>query len=251
MSRNCEDYQGYLKDDLVGELDSSLRGELEAHLGNCRLCQKERDELAKVREALAGVEEVSVPHHFFVYQPASLSFLQLLRQLNRGWKAGLAVACSLVVAICTLALSQAHLSVDSGSFALRFGSPANEVLDSEAFKAEIVDAIKEASAEEDQRWVDQLRADWEASLETVSGQQQQFTQDLLESVEARLDSRAQSREAALSQELTGVMVRLHRASIAQYEADLNGVHRRLNRLATNERKANAVMSSLVQIADRQ
>jgi hypothetical protein len=76
-------------------------------------------------------------------------------------------------------------------------------------------------------------------------------QAFLKGMETRLGEQAQSREAALSEELTGVMLRLHRASLVQHDSDLTGVYRRLNQFAANERKVNAVMATLVEIADRQ
>lgn len=251
MSKNCEDFQRYLKDDLAGELDASARKELDAHLGDCRLCQKELELLDSVRAALGSVEEAPVPHHFFVYQQTPPSIAQLFQQMSWTWKAGLTFACSTILMICALAIGEAQLNIERDSFTLSFGQAPVQMFDSEAFKEELVEVMNASSVEEDRRWVSQLRADWERSLETANNQQHQFTQAFLEGMETRLDERAQNRETALSEELSGVMVRLHRASLVQHETDLNSVYRRMNRFAANDRKVNAVMSSLVEIADRQ
>lgn len=118
--RHCREIAPYLMDDLP----ASQRRVLREHLEHCDICRREKESLEQTFASLESLEDVPVPHHFFVPQDeAPLGLRQAWSRLSSLRKTLLALAAMLLLAVSGLAASGFQIQVADGVLRAGFGSP--------------------------------------------------------------------------------------------------------------------------------
>ncbi|HSR53501.1 MAG TPA: hypothetical protein VLV83_21970 [Acidobacteriota bacterium] len=116
--RYSQDIAPYLMDDLP----DAQRRKLSRHLQQCDICRREKAALEQTFAALGEVQDVPIPHHFFVARDDSrLGLLQAWRRLSALWKAGLAGALAMLLTVAGLSASGFQIEVDQGIVRAGFG----------------------------------------------------------------------------------------------------------------------------------
>ncbi|HSR66974.1 MAG TPA: zf-HC2 domain-containing protein [Acidobacteriota bacterium] len=117
--RHSREIAPYLMDDL----SASQRRALRQHLRQCDVCRREKESLQETFAALESLEDVPVPHHFFVPQDeARLSLLQAWGRLSSLGRALVALAALLLLTVAGLAAGGFRLQVTDGVLTAGFGS---------------------------------------------------------------------------------------------------------------------------------
>lgn len=236
----CKDCREKIASLLMEDLPADERTLVEEHLKLCQGCRQERDMLAATLEQLAAVEDVPVPHHFFIRPEPRLGLLQLFSRLSPLWKGAVAAAALVLLAGSALGLSGFQMRVQEGTLTAGFGSlpsPPPAGLDrqqAEALFADWLQVVDRRIEQQDEvltaallQRVSELQAD-------LGADQQERFETLLADFEQRLARRWQQRDLHLQAGVRDFVEASYGEMQSRYRQDLSGLGRQLQEFAARD-----------------
>lgn len=252
MTRSCEEYQRFLKDQLAGELEAYSEELLTQHLLECAQCAQEAKLLQGVWKELKAYEEEPVRSHFFVYEPERLTLRQVLTRLPFPWKLATLGGSVALVLVAALALLNASLKIEPGAVVLTFGTANMESLRFDSMKAELIDHLQAVSREEKTEWMTELKSEFSSALSESEQKQQTLVKTALEELDGRNSRANQVREAQLQARLNASLKSFGSAMLARHDRDIAAVNRQLTGFANYDRfqasQTDAIMTTLIEMA---
>ncbi len=233
MKQACQEYEDRIAAALMGELPPREHRGLEKHLVDCEGCRSEHQAMQATLTQLGSLEEVPVPHHFFVEPPQErVGFLQLLNHLSRGAKAFLAASVALLLVVAVSTLGGAQFRAGMGGFEIAFGGsqlpPTGAQLDDEKanrLASEILSAVDQKLGARDQALVAAWRRDVNALGSQLSPYQQTVIRDLMGQQEQRLASEWGRQTGELENGLSNLVVSSYGQLQSRYETNLQELDR--------------------------
>lgn len=238
---NCQDCRQKIGPLLMEDLPDEERTGVEEHLALCPDCRQERDLLAATLEQLEALEDIPVPHHFFV-QPerGRLGLRELFSHLSPLWKGAFTVLALVLLFGSALGLSGFQMRLEEGTLTAGFGAlPASRPagLDREqpdALFAEWLQIVDGRLQQHDEVLTAALKQRVTELQSGLNTDQQQRIEALLADFERHLSRSLAERDLHLQSDVREFVEASYNEMQDRYRQDLSGLGRQLQDFAARD-----------------
>ncbi len=260
MSAQCNQYRDRILKSLLKDLNSEDQESLQAHLAECRTCASDRALSIDTLRQLRCQMDVPVPRHFLVSGPRRSSTWSSLADMGLAWRAGLAAAVLLIVALAGFALGNLHFRTGSGEFTVVIGKlpeppslPSVQAVDLQALKFELLRTLEENSRHQNMELAQSLRRELAKRNASSTRRQQKVFEVVLADWEGRMNERFLKTAAAIEDRTERSLAEMYRSIQKQRQTDFTLMTDRLNRVAAQGQvrsiQTDEILATLLQVAD--
>jgi hypothetical protein len=251
MKSECIEHEKKIAALLLGDLSEEEKQAVEAHLSTCSHCSLERESYAQAIQQLGSIGEEDVPRHFFLYQEErSVNPWQLFRQMHLRWQAALAGMIALVLLLGFAAVSRLQVKSGREGWFVSFG---RSDIDIAALKLDFLQSAEDQSRKSRIAWIQEVHKEIERLNTSLTKQQQDQLTSALVLADSRMAGRISRSEVRVMDETHKTAASLYEIVAQERAQDLAAINLRLDsadaRNAIKTRQTNAILSTLLQVAD--
>ncbi len=255
MNSECNQFQQWIRQNLVGDLPPADLEALNQHVATCSACHAEHDAYVETLNRLQTYGEEPIPHHFFVYPRESEARpWQLFHRLSPFWRAATAGAAVFTILLTVAAASQMRVQTDHGALTLSFGrAAALSASDLNTVRDEILQAAEQKNRENTAALLQDLRAQFDRTRADMTQEDQLRLVAAVNTLEARLDNRIALTADDIRTGTQKSMAELYQLLSQQQDRNLATISTRLDTESisreTKEKQTDAVLDTLIQVAN--
>ena len=263
MADDCIPYKNLIPRALVADLSPEEQRRLDAHLAECRPCERERRLYAEtVLRLNANQQDEPIPRHFFVYPEESRVVpWRAFLQMPRAWQAAVASVVLVLGILSAAALARLQVRAEDGAVVLGFGrlpdrvdpEPRTPQIDTQALETRILKLAEERSRRDVAEWMRTLRAELARSSRAISREQNIVLAQALDNLETRMGTIVAAAATDLEKRSDQSIDDLYTKISTERTRDLAAVQDRIDLLAVSgemkSSQTDVILQTLLQVAE--